>query len=380
MRVIIFSGKGGSGVSTLASATAVAIAARGGRTLAFGLAPGLGGPFGVRLTPQRQAIVEHLDALEGHPGPAGPDELRDWLRALLDWRGMDAELAEDLASLPGLNDVGRLLELERCLGAGYHAVVVDAAPLPHFLDLPAALDAAARWLDRLFAPRQQTVFDPFLRVFAGDYASAGEDVLDRGRDLLGRLARLRDVLTDPAVSSVRLVLAPEPGAAAEAQQAVAALSLYSFATDALAAGRLLPPEVAEPFFQAARAEQEASLADLRASLAPLPVLECPLAPSGPRDIDALAGLAGAVYGERDPAAVLHAAPGHSFSHDGDYYRLSLSLPYARREDLQLEQLKDAIAVHLNGRRCLLTLPPEVRYREADSWSFNGRTLTVSFER
>ncbi|MDO8614147.1 MAG: ArsA-related P-loop ATPase [Dehalococcoidia bacterium] len=380
MRVIVFSGKGGSGVSTLAAATAAAVAEGGLRTLAFGLAPGLGAAFGAPLLPEAQPVAGRLEALEGHSGAGASGEFRDWLEALLDWRGMDVELAGDLAGLPGLNHVGRLLELERCLDAGYDAVIVDGGPLSQFLDLPAALDAAARWLDRLFAPRQQTVFDPFLRVFAGEYASAGEGVLDRGRDLLGRLARLRDVLTDRQVSSVRLALPPAAGAAAEAQQAVAALSLYSFATDALALCRLLPAAVADPFFQPARGEQTAALAEARGSLAPLPVLEAPLAASAPRGVPALAAFARSVYGGRDPAAVLHAAPSHSFSRDGDNYRLTLALPFARREDVRLEQLKDAIAIHLNGRRCLLTLPPEVRYRQAGSWSFDGQSLTVTFER
>src|SRR5207237_5275321 len=142
-----------------------------------------------------------------------------------------------------------LLELEALAASGdYYAITVDAGPLAQFLDLPAALDAAARWLDRLFAPRQATVFDPFVRVFAGDYAAAGEDVLDRGRDLLGRLARLRDLLTDPDTTSVRLVLPSGATAPALARDAVTALSLFSWPVDALVVNRLLPEEVRDPFF------------------------------------------------------------------------------------------------------------------------------------
>jgi arsenite-transporting ATPase len=380
MRVIIFTGKGGSGVTTLAAATATAIAKRGSRTLLFAFGPGLGEAFGVHMTPEPHQLAERLEAMEGHSGDSAADEFRDWLEDLLDWRGVDVELAEDLAALPGLSHVGRLLELERCANGSYDAIVVDAAPISQFLELPGALDAAARWLERLFAPRQQNVFEPFLRVFAGEYASTGEEVFERGRELLTRLANLRDVLTDPEASTVRLVLPATQGADATAREAVAALSLYSFATDALVLNRLLPAEVSDPFFAPLQAEQKQAAEEMTGGLAPLPVLQGFTSAAEVRGLEPLGALAAALYGERDPADVLHASPGHTFSEDGDSYILSVWLPFARKEDLRLEQSRDGVAIHLNGRRCLLSLPEEVRFREASSWSFEGQELTVTFNR
>ena len=380
MRVIIFSGKGGSGVSTLAAATGTAIARGGLRTLVFGLTPGLGEAFGAALPAAPHAVGERLEALEAHSGSAGSDEFREWLEDLLDWRGMDVELAEDLASLPGLSHVGHLLELERSTQGGYDAIVVDAASLSEFLDLPAALDSAARWLDRLFAPRQQNVFEPFLRVFAADYANAGEDVFERGRELLTRLASLRKLLTDPEVCSVRVVLPATAGANVTARDAIAALSLYSFATDAAVLSRLLPDAVTDPFFAPLRGEQAKARKQLATDLAPLPVLQSLATDKAPTGADALAAVAAALYGKRDPAAVLHEAPSHSFEEADDGYVLTLALPFARKEDLRLEQSQDGIAVHLNGRRCILSLPEAVRYQDAASWSFDGRELTVTFAR
>jgi arsenite-transporting ATPase len=158
MRIIIFSGKGGSGVSTLAAATAVASAQAGRRTLAFGLGPGLGHAFAAPLTAKPERATDNLDAVEGHRRGAS-DEFRDWLEQLLEWRGMEAGLADDLSALPGMNHVGRLLDLQsHAASEHYDVIVVDGAPLSQFLDLPAALDASARWLERIFAPRQSNVF------------------------------------------------------------------------------------------------------------------------------------------------------------------------------------------------------------------------------
>jgi len=379
MRIIVFSGSGGSGVSTLAAATAAAATDGGGRALAFGLGPGLGTVFGAPLGAEPTPVGGRLDACEG--GHGGADEFRDWLEQVLGWRGMDVELAGDLAALPGMSHVGRLLELEALAASGdYDAITVDAGPLAQFLDLPPALDAAARWLDRLFAPRQATVFDPFVRVFAGDYASAGEDVLDRGRELLGRLARLRDLLTDADTTSVRLALSPGAAAPPLARDAVTALSLFSWPVDAVVVNRLLPGEVSDPFFAPIRGEQEASAGVLVSSVAPLPVLRLALQQSSVRGTPALLSLAGQLYAGIGPLDVLHRGRSHSFGQEDGAFVLNLALPLAKSEDLDLEQTEEGVAVHLNGRRCLLPLPAEARGHDRASWAFEDGVLKVIFER
>ncbi|MBI2913065.1 MAG: ArsA family ATPase, partial [Chloroflexi bacterium] len=301
----------------------------------------------------------------------------DWLRELLDWRSMDVALADDMAALPGLNDIGRLLEVEAWAAAGdFDAIVVDGPPLGHCLDLLSALDAAARWLDRLFPVRQPTVFEPFLRALTG-VAPSADDVYEHGRDLLLRLARLRDLLTDPEVASIRIVLAADRSALAEVQGALAVLSLFAYPADAAIVNRLLPPEVSDPFFEAARAEQQEVLSYIQASVAPMPVLASPLLSTPP---DALAGLAAALYGQQAPAAVLYRGPVHAFSQRDGRHLLSLALPFARREELSLEQVGDNLIVQLAGRRRTIPLPQEVRYLDALSSSFDGQSLHVSFGR
>ena len=378
-RIIAFSGNGGSGVSTLAAATGVAIAAAGRRTLAFGLSPGLGHALDTSLLARPAPISDNLLAFEGRQRRGSKDEFRDWLQQVLDWRGMEADLAEDLASLPGMNHVGLLLELEACASSGdYDVIIVDGAPLNQFLDLPAALDAAARWLERLFAPRQATVFEPFLRVFAGDYATAGDDVLDRGRLLLGRLAQLRGLLTDPDKSSVRLVLSADGARFDDAEQAMAALSLFAYPVDALVLNRMLPDQVTDPFFDAARREHAELLGRATQSVRPMPVFSLAALSAAPRGPERLSRLARDLYGEEDPARVLHRWPPQSLSRQDGQYILSLPLPFARRDELSLEQTDDGVAVRLDGRRCVLALPREVRDQEAVSWSFEQDVLTVVF--
>ena len=380
MRIIVFTGMGGSGVSTFAAATAVHAAGGGRKTLAFGLRPGLGAALDLPLSGEPQVVADNLRAAEGPLRFDAPDRFRDWLRELLDWRSMDVALADDMAALPGLNDIGRLLEVEAWAGAGdFDLIVVDGPPLGHCLDLLAALDAAARWLDRLFPVRQPTMFEPFLRALTGVGPSA-DDVYERGRDILLRLARFRELLTDPGVASIRVVLAADRSALAEVQGGLAALSLFAYPTDAAIINRLLPAEIVDPFFEAARACQHEGLSYIQGSLAPMPVLASPLLSRAPRGAEALASLAAGLYGQQDPTAVLHRGPVHAFSQRDGHHLLSLALPFARREELSLEQVGDNLIVQLAGRRHTIPLPQEVRHLDALSSSLDGQTLNVSFGR
>jgi arsenite-transporting ATPase len=188
---------------------------------------------------------------------------------------------------------------------GYDAIVVDGLPLEEFLDLPPCFDAAARWLDRLFAPRQSNVFEPFVRMFAADYASAGEDLLESGRELLGRLADLRELLTDAEVSSVRVLLRTNDTAPADAREALTALSLFSYATDGLVFNRLLPDEVTDEFFAGTRSEQEDALAGAARAGNGMPVLKVYLTAEAPRGLETLGRLGAELYADAAAGDVLH---------------------------------------------------------------------------
>jgi arsenite-transporting ATPase len=381
MRIIVFSGKGGSGASTIAAGTACLLADKGARTLAFALDRGIGAALDVHLDLDPATVIDNLDGVEGHGGLAARDEFREWLHRLLAFRNMDPELSDDLATLPGINHIGRLLELERLLDSrDYDAAVLDAATLSQFLDLPSALDSAARWLDRLFARRQQTVFEPFLRAFAGDYADRGEEVFESGREMLGRLAALRDLLTDPDVTSVRLVGTADRSAVDELRDALSVLALFSFRVDAMIAGRLLPDEVDAPFFAGQREEQKAALEAIHALAPAPPLLRANVQSTVPRGPEALRAFVRGVYGAHDPAAFLAPSDEHSVAKEERGYLLRVFLPFARREDLRLEEVDGGIAVHLNGRRCILTLPEDVSYRSAASWSYEEHELRVVLER
>ena len=377
MRSIVFTGKGGSGVSTLAAATAVALAGSGRRTLAFGLGRGLSAAFDKPLGELATPLDADLWGLEAvRPSHEEPGLFLEWLRDLFLWRDMDETVADDIAALPGLVEIGCLLTLEERIESDeYDAVVVDLPAARHALDLLSALDSAARALARLFPERAPTVLDPFLRAFSAQ-ANDGEAIYNTGRALLQRLSRLRDTLSGDS-ASVRLVCAGDRTSVAEAQLAVTGLSLFAYPVDAAFCNRLHPPDSGD-WSKARRKDEKAALAHAKDSLAPLPLFPVPLAPRDLSGIDALGALASQAYGDADPAALLHSGPVQAFSSNGGSYVLSLALPFVDRDDLAIERLADVIVVHVGDRSRTFDLPAETRGMGSVSSAFDGETLKVTF--
>src|SRR3989442_13105660 len=140
MRIILFTGRGGSGVSTIAAATAATLARSGRRTLAFGLGSGLGDALCVPLMHEPREIAPNLLALETRHGDDEPDEFRDWLEDLLDWRGGQPGVGGDPASPPRGDPSGQKLKPGgQAQGRGLVLVVGRGRPLVQvfvFVPLP----------------------------------------------------------------------------------------------------------------------------------------------------------------------------------------------------------------------------------------------------
>lgn len=380
MRSIVFTGKGGLGVSTLAAATAVAIANEGRRTLAFGVGRGLAAAFEKPLGQRPTPVAADLWGLEAtRPGHDDPGPFLAWLRDLFLYRDMDETVADDVAALPGLVDLACLLTLEEEIAGGeFDAVVVDMPAARHALDLLSALDSASRALGRLFPERAPTVLDPFVRALSAQ-ATDGEAVYNAGRSLLLRLSSLRGDLSGES-ASVRLVLGGEKASVGEAQRAVTALSLFAFPVDAALCNRLHPQDSGD-WTKRRRKDERDALAYAKASLEPLPVIPVSLEPCDVYGAEALAALAARAYGEADPAAVLHQKPAlasDGFSRRDGSYVISLALPFVERDDLAIERLSDAIVVHVGDRSRTFDLPADARGLGNVSSGFDGETLKVTF--
>ncbi|SER37465.1 ArsA family ATPase [Actinokineospora terrae] len=350
MRVLLFTGKGGVGKTTLAAATAALLAGRGQRTLvvstdpAHSLADALAVPLGPRPSPVDTALhAAHIDArtLVDHSWPA----LREHLGRFAAGLGLAALDAEELTVLPGVDEMLALTEVARLARTGeWDVVVVDCGPTAETLRLLALPEAIAAYLDRA---RVRLVAD--LRAVAAMAA-----------DLAAHLADLRSLLTDPATTGVRLVFTPERLVAAETRRTLAALALRDIHVDALIANRLVPRArrwqgPAAAWLRARRSEQDAVLSDLDTGSVPLHLVEH-LAHE-PVGTTALLDLATHLYGDKDPLTIRPPGPPLlSITPDGPDHLLRLTLPLPETATLDLARIGDDLAITIDGVRRLIALP------------------------
>jgi arsenite-transporting ATPase len=364
VRLVFYTGKGGVGKTTTAAATAAHAAARGHRTLVLSADPAhsLGDVFDVSLGGEPVSVAPGLDALEidartvldRHWG-----SIRDYLVSLFRHQGIEGVIADELALLPGAEEVAALLAVEEAKRSGrYDLCVVDCAPTGSTLrlvTLPEVASRAVRLLLR-FQRAVATVVSPVARVVV-PLPLPGPDVFrDVERLLYKRLASLRGLLLSDA-TSVRIVVTPERMVIDEALRAHTDLALFELGCDAVVMNRLFPPEAAaESFFEGWGRWQEERLAEVTESFAPLPILRSPLARDEVVGAAALAAHGASLFRDADPAALLCTAPRLAFERGAGEYRVALPLPHASADALDVAKLDDALLVRTGNRRRAIALP------------------------
>jgi arsenite/tail-anchored protein-transporting ATPase len=391
-RVVLFTGKGGVGKTSIAAATAVEAASRGARVLvtstdpAHSLADAFATPLADRPTPievgRAELHAQQLDAqqrLERHWG-----RIRDYLTALLHWGGIGDVAAEELVLLPGLDELFALIDLRAQVATGaYDLVVVDCAPTAETLKLLTLPDALRFYTDRVLSPGRALAraVAPLTRYRgpSGAVLPVPDDrVVDAVTDVHGELAGVHALLTDTDRSSVRLVVNPERIVLAEAERTATSLSLFGYGVDAVIVNRILPDHLDHPYLARWRQRHAEHLAAARTAFAPTPVLEVPLLEDEVIGGDALGRLGRLVYADHDPIAVLHPQRPLTIVEDGDATLLVLALPFAVEDDLSLSRRDDDLQVSVGGLRRNIPLPAALRLRAIIGARLDGGALEVRF--
>jgi arsenite-transporting ATPase len=388
VRLVLYTGKGGVGKTTTAAATAVVAAQRGRRTLVASAdaAHSLGDVLERRLGGDPVELAPRLDAVEidarletqRHWG-----RIRDFLVELLAHQGLDAVVAEELALLPGAEEVVTLLAVEELASSGrYDLIVVDCAPTDSTLRLVTLPDVAHRAL-RVLLPLFRAVSGvatPLARRLLSAPIPGAEVFRDAEALLYRELAGLQRRLLDDE-TSVRLVVTPERMVIDEARRAWTELSLFEVAADAVIMNRLLPGDAAEEeFFRAWGRLQQERLREVETLFAPLPVLVAPLAPDEVTGLERLAEHGAAIFAEREPDARLSRAPRVRFARAGAAYTAVVPLPGADPATLDVVKVDDELTITSGLRRRLLKLPRRIAPLALAAAKLEGPELVVRFVR
>ncbi len=384
-RMILYTGKGGVGKTSVAACTARACAADGMRTLvlstdpAHSLSDSLQNPIGSEPTAVSECLwglqVSAQDELERHWSA-----VKGWLSELLAERGIDRISAAELTVPPGMDELFALLRLQAQHESGaWDAIVVDCAPTGETLRLLSFPDVARWWIDKVFPLERQLIAaaGPIARSLL-DIPLPSHAVFDDIRRLSENLIAMNEILRDRGHTTVRLVVNPDRMVIGEAMRTYTYLNLYGYLTDAVIVNRIFPAHVGA-YFAGWRKVQEDHIALVSSSFAPVPVLQAPYFEQEVVGGEMLDRLAGELFAHHEPAAVLHDEVTQELEMAEGAARLRLDLPFATKSDISLKKVGLELVVGIDGQRRTIALPPPVAALHPTGARFENGTLEVSFE-
>lgn len=382
MRIILYLGKGGVGKTTISAATAVRSAELGKRTLVVStdLAHSLADCLQANLTSSPKELAPNLWAQEVNvldEMRQGWGKLQESMTKALRKQGIDAVLAEELALIPGMDEIVSLINIYRNARDGdFDTVVIDAAPTGETVRLLSMPDTF-QWYASRIAGMQGGVLN-LARPLLKSVLPAAE-ILDAVKALSERVKTLRGVLSDPNVSSYRPVVNPERMVIKEALRAETYLALFGYPIDAVVCNRVIQPgDYQDGFMQELYRNQEKLRQRIHQTFAPLPIWEAPYHAHEILGPAQLSKLAETIFGAQDPTQVHHRGPVQEIVREDDRYILRLPLPHVEMDKVQMTKKGDEMIIEIGNFKRDISLPSVLANQEATVARFVNKALEIHF--
>jgi arsenite-transporting ATPase len=386
LRTILYTGKGGVGKTSVAAATALKAADAGKKVLVMSTDPAhsLSDAFDAEVGPEPKEMATGLFAQEMDQGRMIEEhwaEIQEYMATFFEWQGTDSLAAEELAMLPGMDELFGLLMVRRHHYASlYDALIVDAAPTGETLRLLSLPDQMSWYVQKIFPIQRRAakVVRPFARRIRTDsLPPLPED------SFFGALQRfyeavvgVEDILTNAERASVRLVVNAEKMVIAEARRAYTYLNLYGYPVDAIVVNRLLPDSVSDPYFEKWQEAQRRHLGTIEDSFSPVPIFKARLFDREVYGLEELAGLAEDVFGENDPLRIFFRGTAHEVIKSNGGYEVVLNLPLVEKESVELSKKGAELLVRIGGYKRNVLLPDSMVRFKAAGGRIEGDKLRV----
>jgi arsenite-transporting ATPase len=389
MRVLLMTGKGGVGKTSVAAATGMRCAELGYKTLVLSTDPAhsLADSFDLDLGHDPRPVQPNLwgaelDALLELEGNWGA--VKRYITNVLQARGLEGIEAEELAILPGMDEIFSLVRMKRHHDEGeYDVLIIDSAPTGTALRLLSLPEVAGWYMRKLYKPFQavsealRPLVEPLFRPVAG-FSLPTKEVMDAPYEFYEQLIALEKVLTDPGTTSVRLVTNPEKMVIKESLRAHAYLSLYNVGTDLVIANRIIPEAVQDPFFQRMKEKQQQYKQEIHDNFRPLPVKEIPLFADEMCGLETLHRLKQTLYGEEDPTQVYYKETTLRVVQDNNQYSLEVYLPGIAKDKIELSKSADELNIRIGNHRRNLVLPQALAAMEPAGAKMEDDYLKIRF--
>src|SRR4029453_1683254 len=385
VRIILYSGKGGVGKTSFSAATAVRAAALGHRTLvvstdaAHSLADALGQDIRGEPTP----IAPRLHGLEIDVNRELADHwgvIQEWLTRFMTFQGVSDAVAEEVAIIPGMEELFSLLKVKRYAEEKqYDLVVIDCAPTGETVRMLGVPEVLNFYFKRVF-PLQRTVLRSVRPVAKRmtDMPWPGDNVFAAVKPLYDELEGMGPLLKDPRQSSIRIVLNPERMVINESQRLYTYLNLFGFPVDAVIANRVLPPAARSEYFERWFDIQAGHLQEARQSFEPLPFFGARLFDREMVGLPLLDEFAREVFAGRDPADVFFEGRPIEVKQEGKGYAMYIRLPFAEKDRIQVWTKREELVVSVANQRRHVLLPRSLASRRLLGAAFKEQRLRGAF--
>ncbi|MCS7221875.1 MAG: TRC40/GET3/ArsA family transport-energizing ATPase [Anaerolineae bacterium] len=385
-RIILYTGKGGVGKTSVSAATAVRCAELGYRTVVVSTdaAHSLADSFDLSLGPEPTPIapnlwgqeIDLLYQMEKYWG-----KVQEYLTAIFAWRGMDELVAEETSVLPGMEELASLMQITYLNDLGeFDVIIVDCAPTGATLQLLAFPEMARWYLEKIFPIERKAMqlARPILKAVV-DMPLPDDELFDTVAELIRQLDRMHGLLSDPDRTTARLVLNPEKMVIKEAQRAFTYLNLYGYATDLIICNRMIPGQVSDGYFSSWKEIQSRYHQMVEEAFSPLPILDVPLFDQEVVGLEMLRKMALAIFGDQDPAQVFYRGKTQQIIKKDQHYQLSLPLPLVDRSRIHLTKTAhDELVIRIGNWKRNLLLPRVLAGLEVAGARYEGDQLIVTF--
>lgn len=390
MRILLYSGKGGVGKTSVAAATGLQLARRGVRTLVMSVDPAhsLSDSFALK--------AGLFDARTADPLPVAPGldiqevniqmeikrhwrEISGYITTVLRTSGLGDVEAEEMAILPGMEELSAMMYVNQYRKAeSYDVIVLDCAPTAEslrFISMPTTLE----WYMKHVFPMERKVLNA-VRPLANRLSPVElppDSYFGNVKDLFERMEGIDTILEDPQLTSVRLVTNPERMVLRETQRAFVYFSLHGLTVDTIVANRVLPPEASDSYFGRWREAQMEILTEMAGYFDPVPVKQAPMFQEEVMGIERLERLAAVLYApDEDPAAVTRDERPYSFGRANGAYQVRVAMPFAAKGEVGLFKKGDELVIEVGTLRRHVGLPTSMAAMQPVRATFEDRTLVV----
>lgn len=385
MRIILYTGKGGVGKTTIAAATACKIASMGKDVLVISTdqAHSLGDSFDKTLSNEPIKLKEHLYALEIDTVTETEKawgELKDYLKRLLASQSNNEIETEELLVFPGFEELFSLLKIKEIYQEGrYDVLIVDCAPTGETMSLLKFPEMLGWWIEHLFPLKRKAI-----RVVGSTIEKATKIPMPKEENFLEienlyeKTIALQELLSKKDVVSIRIVTTPESIVVREAKRNFSYLHLFDYNIDAIIVNKIYPKLSLSGYFSKWIQNQERSLQDIKESFFDIPIFEMELNKSELRAIEKLEIAADILYRETDPTNVLFQDTIFTIEKKEKGYLFCIFLPFVQKEEMDLLQKGDELTIAIQNERRSFILPNKLKNKEIQNAEYKEGKLKLYF--